>query len=154
MPRPSSAAVREHAVCSCAAVPSLLSAGGAAPGTDQALSGVVIEAYLHEVNTRKVDDPLQTLGSTSVSPGPTSTRSSLQLSFGRGETACDDMPGCRRRSRVDLPGSTICICTVRIGVWLPRHVNVKNLICRIVGVHHALHVSSMSERQCAWSGTC
>jgi hypothetical protein len=99
-------------VCNCPAVPSILSLLERRQRTDQALFGVVIEAYLREVSTRKVDDPVQALGSTSACPDPTSTRRSLLLSFGCGVDACDDMPGRRRRSRVDIPGSTTCICTV------------------------------------------
>jgi hypothetical protein len=73
---------------------------------------VVIEAYLHEASTRKVDDLVKALGSKPASPGPTSTRSALLFGFGGWEDAGDDMPGSLRRSRVDIPGSTTCICTV------------------------------------------
>ncbi len=58
-------------VRSCAAVPSLPSLLERRQRTNQGLFGVVIEAYLHEASTRKVDDLVKALGSKPASPGPT-----------------------------------------------------------------------------------
>jgi len=100
---------RGHPCAAVASLPSLLERRQRA---DQALFGVVIEAYLPEASNRRVDDLVKALGSRLAFPGPTSTRSALLFGFGGWEDAGDDMPGRLRRSRVDIPGSTTCMCTV------------------------------------------
>ena len=84
---------------------------------DQALFAVVMEACLHGVSTRKVDDPVQALGAdTGISKSevsgsaPTSTRRSPPSGTGRWptrslRTCCSTPPTAR-------PGST--------GEWSPR----------------------------------